>query len=382
MKKKLTFFLLSLFLYSGCIIAQNRANLNTMAPRKLERLRDLIMEYTTQAIIDEHSNNAVHVGVGFITWHRTYIEGLEDYLDQTGNSDLVPLPYWDPQNKVPDEFFDPVAVKSPYVSLQNQFPNVPTSEFSNIDCSDFTDEADFVVHLIGKHNSAHNNVGGAMTAIMTSPAAAIFWPLHAWVDKVYNDYLVTCPPIPLSVNIAGPSSGYNSGTYTWTSSVSGGSSPYSYQWQYSYNGSTYYNMSTFASITNQLPYNQNLYLKLTVTDAVGDQSMDTHFVLNKSIIPGGGGGPFPFFAALQEGGLIQLYPNPASASVGMDIPDGIDISPVEFRIMGIHGQEIVSKPETRMGKAVFDTQELSPGIYMLVGVMGKERHLLGKFVKK
>lgn len=384
MKKKFILLFLPFLIFSSFSFAQTRPDLNNLPPHKLQRLRDKIMDYVTQPIIDQHANAVgIHHGMVFITWHRTYLEGLEAYLDQTGNGDLTPLPFWDPKNPIPAEFFAVAAVKPGFVPLEIQDPQITTQLFSNIDCNDFNGTTHFLNQLIGKHNAAHNTVGGAMGPIMTSPSAAIFWPLHAWVDKAFLEYEVACPPPPpISVNIVGPSSGYNYGTYTWNSSVVGGQTPYaSYQWEYSYNGSTYYGLSTNASFTGQLPINQNLYLRLTVTDSNGDPDTDTHFVFNRSTIPRGGG-RFPFFTALENNGSIQLYPNPAVESVRIDLPEVMEYADIDFLFMNMHGQEIQVNPTLSSHELIFDTRKLSPGMYMLMEISGEQKQIIGKFVKK
>lgn len=88
---------------------------------------------------------------------------------------------------------------------------------------------------------------------------------------------------PPSVNINGPSKGNNSGTYTWTAYGSGGQSPYTYLWKYSLDGTNY--NSTFGtgqSVTAQLPLDNDLYLKVIMTDDNQEQAIDYHVTLNLS----------------------------------------------------------------------------------------------------
>jgi len=84
------------------------------------------------------------------------------------------------------------------------------------------------------------------------------------------------------VSISGPTWGDNSGTYEWCGSVSGyATPPYTYDWRYSYDGSSY--TSYFGNTqcrTAQLPLDRDLYLKLTVTDSVGKQAVDYHVTFN------------------------------------------------------------------------------------------------------
>ncbi|WP_367915674.1 M12 family metallo-peptidase [Leadbetterella sp. DM7] len=91
---------------------------------------------------------------------------------------------------------------------------------------------------------------------------------------------------PMSASINGPLSGNNLGTYTWTSSVSNGHTPYTYNWQYSTDLVNYYPFSTASSVTAPLPFNQNLYLKLTATDVDGRYSTASFTTLNTDACSG------------------------------------------------------------------------------------------------
>lgn len=79
------------------------------------------------------------------------------------------------------------------------------------------------------------------------------------------------PPAPsMSVSISGPSKGNNSGTYTWSANVYNGTGPYTYDWRYSYDGSSYNSsFGTTQSITANLPLDRDLHLKVTVTSSSG-----------------------------------------------------------------------------------------------------------------
>ncbi|MDQ1349988.1 MAG: hypothetical protein QG657_289 [Acidobacteriota bacterium] len=89
----------------------------------------------------------------------------------------------------------------------------------------------------------------------------------------------------MTVTISGPTKGDNSGTYTWCANVSGAglTPPYTYDWRYSYDGSSYvYSFGTSQCETAQLPLDMDLYLKVTVTDSAGLQATDYHVTLNMS----------------------------------------------------------------------------------------------------
>jgi hypothetical protein len=97
---------------------------------------------------------------------------------------------------------------------------------------------------------------------------------------------------PFSVNISGPVKGDNNGTYTWSAIVSNGIPPYTYRWDYSYDGSNYAYFGNTSSITDQLPFDFDLYLKLTVTSSNGLQDIDFHTTINL------GDHPHPLFEVL------------------------------------------------------------------------------------
>ncbi|HLP61694.1 MAG TPA: M12 family metallo-peptidase [Candidatus Deferrimicrobium sp.] len=87
----------------------------------------------------------------------------------------------------------------------------------------------------------------------------------------------------MTVSISGPTKGYNSGTYTWCANVSGSGLqlPYTYDWRYSYDGSSYtYSFGSSQCETAQLPLDRDLYLKVTVTDSNGIQAVDYHVTIN------------------------------------------------------------------------------------------------------
>jgi hypothetical protein len=86
---------------------------------------------------------------------------------------------------------------------------------------------------------------------------------------------------PFSAYIAGPAKGDNLGIYTWSAVVSNGIPPYTYLWKYSLDGYNYNGtLGTTSSITGPLPYDNDLYLKLTVTSSDGQQVIDYHTTIN------------------------------------------------------------------------------------------------------
>ncbi|MDP2724381.1 MAG: T9SS type A sorting domain-containing protein [Bacteroidales bacterium] len=96
------------------------------------------------------------------------------------------------------------------------------------------------------------------------------------------------PPSPFEAVISGPSSGNNSGTYTWVATLSNGEPNYNYHWYYSYDGVNYnYTWATTLNTSSEtdshtlnLPENFDLYLKLVATDGSNDQAIAFFFTRN------------------------------------------------------------------------------------------------------
>jgi len=188
----------------------------TVAER--DELNTLIIDYITnnnpavghnaQIIADPGLafEDRVHGGKLFLPWHRTVmVGGLENFILSQGAqfAKYVPLPKWDPNDCIPDEFFgadafvvlpncgvDPVGCDQP----QNQCPG--TFDFSQFDITqnmNLCDGAfdDFTNDFDAAHGPVHINIGGAMAGGY-SPAASIFFLWHAFVDDIYESYLCKC----------------------------------------------------------------------------------------------------------------------------------------------------------------------------------------------
>ena len=63
-----------------------------------------------------HSDNEL-----FLSWHRDYIRGLEDYLLEQGYHNYVPLPSWNPNTSVPEEFLSESAMVSEVYNTPYQY---------------------------------------------------------------------------------------------------------------------------------------------------------------------------------------------------------------------------------------------------------------------
>lgn len=237
MKQYLVFFFLNLILVTGAFAIKpllhdcdgHRRDINSYSIVDRIDLKNCIMTYLSQqnpnwqqgdpiwekyTIVKEHSepNNLGfwHNGkeVGFWTEHRNYIQRLEQWLLENGCSKFVPLPKWNPKNGIPDEFFKPEH--NPWLPgfapLQNQNPNMSHPPITEDICNKFPTIDDYAANHDDFHGNVHVTIGGCMANIYTSPAAAIFWLWHAYVDEVYYCYQQLCqgcePPYLYPVGIA------------------------------------------------------------------------------------------------------------------------------------------------------------------------------------
>jgi hypothetical protein len=166
-----------------------------------------------------------HAGEHFFTCHRWYIGTLEAAL-----ADVLPngrLPTWRPDTPMPAAFSqlappskaaaDCLTLGNVMVACEFAFTNsyrnvhgasvtvkgfestnprvaLPTRyEPQNICSFDSAtslalDIGAGITRTPGYHNMVHNTIGGTMQS-MDSPAAAIFWPWHAFVDDIFQSWL-------------------------------------------------------------------------------------------------------------------------------------------------------------------------------------------------
>jgi hypothetical protein len=154
----------------------------------------------------------------FLTWHREYIREMEEWLlTQNGGAKYVPLPEWDPASAIPCEFFNSSCGSCPGNAIATGFANLSNQNPFGYDFSRFLDPLtlcsytsgtetppqfgkgprlgsaidNFALDLQTEHNSPHVSIGGSM-ASGTSPAAAIFWLWHGYVDDIYRLYQCEC----------------------------------------------------------------------------------------------------------------------------------------------------------------------------------------------
>lgn len=194
---------------------------------------------------------------------------------------------------------------------------------------------------------------------------------------------------PYSVTISGPRWGDNAGTYTWVANVTKGTAPFTFQWHYSYDGSNYqYPFGSTQSVTNQLPVDKDLFLRVTVTDATGAQVTDYFMTSNNS-----GEGCIKCMADETSAidlnydeainGQQNMYPNPAKDNVTIQFETEIDGSLASLTIYDFSSKVVMFKElgKSRKGRHLtnISVADLEPGLYVLklqVGNSLETRRLL------
>lgn len=75
-----------------------------------EQLFNLMLQYIDETVLQEHCNmvmisgGMIHSDFDFLPFHRSYLQGMEDFLIAQNHPEFVPLPKWDPSVPAPAEF--------------------------------------------------------------------------------------------------------------------------------------------------------------------------------------------------------------------------------------------------------------------------------------
>jgi hypothetical protein len=170
----------------------------------LQLLASEILNYVDESVRVEHAvaHEWHHMGNPlFFDGHRQFIGNLESWLVERGLSQFVPLPKWDPATRMPKPFeavkLLPAVTQAGFgPNIENPAPNRPAPN-SVADLSRFSTPALLSADsgLQNWHGNVHVAVGGAMRSIDVSPCAAIFWPWHAFIDDIYEDWLRLHSPV-------------------------------------------------------------------------------------------------------------------------------------------------------------------------------------------
>jgi|AntRauTorcE11898_2_1112593.scaffolds.fasta_scaffold05897_1 hypothetical protein len=198
---------------------------------------------------------------------------------------------------------------------------------------------------------------------------------------------------PPSVYISGPSKGNNSGTYTWTAYGSGGQTPYTYLWKYSLDGTNYNGtFGTGQSVNGQLPLDNDLYLKVIMTDNNQQQAIDYFVTLNMSVHLGHKSGIISTYddstssiknstVSLQttnkEGfNMKTLYPNPAQSNTTvkyrLEHPGNVQMSIINSFGVVVQLHEIIH-PSSGVFYKTLHTSKLEKGVYIVKISTGEEQ---------
>ena len=143
----------------------------------------------------------------FFSWHRDYIQGLENWLLQRAPQ-FVPLPAWDPSSPIPTPFqqvvegLGNIANINPLQGLPDMYivDSMTCEQFANFGTHDMANFAGFiragVANTTGgsftNHNQVHSQIGGTMASVATASGAVIFWLFHAHIDELYQCYQTEC----------------------------------------------------------------------------------------------------------------------------------------------------------------------------------------------
>jgi subtilisin family serine protease len=210
-------------------------------------------------------------------------------------------------------------------------------------------------------------------------------------------YTVIGDPGPLAASIAGPSSVVSNQQNTWSTSPTGGSPPYSYQWEYYYVCSgggggctgtvcpmsgptcgTWYNHGTSNSMTRSFSGAAEAKIRLTVTDAASGSVSQTRSIAITSGATAGDGssreqgdtGAEAALRAVTEYQLHALAPNPIARGgefhVRYDLPEA---ARVRISVYDVLGREVavLSDDAEAAGQKSLSLSEsaLLPGLYVV-----------------
>jgi len=167
--------------------------LNDLSAAERAALLQLIQGFLTEDVLNIHAmhhdwHQYDHM---FFSGHRGYLAGMEAYFRAHGGQAFIPVPVWDPSQPIPPEFawVKPDASGNPREPLEHLDPGIPTpAEFLFPGC--VVDDDIFAASVEPFHDGVHGAVGGIMNDIHYSPAAAIFWPWHSYINTLYTNWVV------------------------------------------------------------------------------------------------------------------------------------------------------------------------------------------------
>ncbi len=208
---------------------------------------------------------------------------------------------------------------------------------------------------------------------------------------VLQDFRFSTPA--MVVNIQGPGSANNGDPLFFTSSVYNAQNPVSLTWQANIGGG-YFNAGSSSTLSMTMPTDNDLELILTAVDGNSQQASDYAFVRNNFL---GGGCTICPDSTLNDAisskntindinvfNGINVYPNPASDRLTIQLSDGI-YKEERFQIIDSNGLTIsenifIAKGE-KQNSTTLDISELKKGLYFLKYSSGNSNKTI-RFIKK
>src|SRR5690242_7513269 len=87
------------------MMLSSRPNLTSFSPSERRVLVETLLNWINDHVVADHLHCRCHTGdKKFVTWHREFIAKAERFLSSKGQGKFVPLPYWNPTERIPDEF--------------------------------------------------------------------------------------------------------------------------------------------------------------------------------------------------------------------------------------------------------------------------------------
>ncbi|MCH2022309.1 MAG: T9SS type A sorting domain-containing protein [Saprospiraceae bacterium] len=238
------------------------------------------------------------------------------------------------------------TVESVTVNAPPAIVVIPDS-IANVSCNGADDGFIFVTAIGGTGAFTYNWSNGATTDDVTGLVPGVY--SGTLTDA--NGCTLISPSLPITEPAVLVSSIVDNGNGSATASATGGTAPYTYAWDSAAGNQT---AATATGLVN------NTY-SCTITDANGCTS-DTSVT-----ITGVG------FSSVEGLSLLNMYPNPADASLIVDIQLE-DPQNVIIRVMNITGQVLI---ESNIGavenkRTEIELYNLSNGIYTVQFVIGNE----------
>jgi hypothetical protein len=155
----------------------------------------------------------------------------------------------------------------------------------------------------------------------------------------YSVFGEEAPVYPLSVTISGPTALNFKQWGEWDANVSGGTSPYSYQWYKKIGAGTWTTWWTTSTVTYRMGMS-DLTLKCVVTDNWNQTDEDTHFV-EYGLVPKPAAGEEATISIPDNHIVAQNYPNPFNpeTQIRFSLPED---SKVTIEVFNLQGRKVAT----------------------------------------